>query len=769
MHPPTGTYPRVLGLTLVVVATASMWSGRAVAAPSTEEDVRGIEQIVVTARKREERLQDTPVSITAFTSEALTERNISNLAEIAPYTPGLTFDPGTGNTGGAFNAQVWMRGVGQSDFLFTTDPGVGIYVDGVYYARQLGAVMDLVELERIEVLRGPQGTLYGKNTTGGAIQLISRAPSEEFVGNVAVTVGRYDRLDVQGSVDLPLADGKLLTRLSYAVANRDGYVSRHLDEGDQGDIDSRAARLMTDWIVSEDLDVRFIADVTRKRQNSIANFAVDANAAAPFTAIWNVATGNNYGPGSITGGMYSTNATGANSSELDDWGLSTTVSWDIDAVTLKSITAYRNTDAYFGGDQDNSALDFLQTTNDNNHDQFSQEFLVSGASFDQALDWVGGVYYLRENGDDTFDAGLGLGLFEGLEALPGPIPGTPFGGPGNPANAALDINTLRDTEIEIESFSVYGQGTYHFTDRFSATAGLRYTTEDKDFEVTVLRNSTGTYTIAPGAAEPSDSWSEWLPRAGLEFKATDDILTYVSVSRGFKSGGFNGRPSALAVAVETFDPEYVTAYELGVKSTWLDDRLLVNAATYFSDYTDIQFTAICLSCGSLIVIVDNAGEAEIKGAELEMTASVTPNLSINGLVSYIDAEYTDLNSGVQGITLDSKFPKTPEWAYSIGAMYTANLGDSGSLTARSDWSYRSKVYHVVNNSPLLVQDSYGVLSARVAYLSADESWELALFGTNLTDEDYTTNGIESIGFVGTADANPGRRREWGASMTYRFD
>jgi iron complex outermembrane receptor protein len=276
------------------------------------------------------------------------------------------------------------------------------------------------------------------------------------------------------------------------------------------------------------------------------------------------------------------------------------------------------------------------------------------------------------------------------------------------------------------------------------------------------------YTIAPGEAQPSDGWTEWTPRGGLEFQVTDDVMTYVSVSRGFKSGGFNGRPSAVAVAVETFDPEYVTQYELGLKSTWFDDRLLINTATYFSDYTDIQFTAICLDCGSLIVIVDNAGEAEIKGVEVEMVANITPDFVVNGLVSYIDAEYTELNAGVQGITEDSEFPKTPEWTYSIGAQYTASLGESGSIVARSDWAYRSKTYHVVNNSPLLVQDSFGLLTARIAYIAPDERFEVALFGTNLTDEEYTTNGLESINFVGTADANPGRPREWGASLTYRF-
>ncbi len=741
------------------------WSPQVLAA---QRSTAAIEEIVVTARKREETLQETPVAITAFSSEALVARNISNLSEIAPHTPGLSFDLGAGNTGGAFNAQVWMRGIGQSDFLFTTDPGVGIYVDDVFYPRQLGSVLDLLKLERVEVLRGPQGTLYGKNTIGGAIRLISEAPSDKLQGEVSLTAGRYDRMDVSGSIDVPLLEGKLRTRLSVAVNNRDGYVERVLGEGDQGDIDSKAVRFMADWEVADNVQVVVIADATRKRQNAIANFAVDANPSALFTALWNVATGGDYGPASLTGDMFKTNARGANASELDNWGISTTVTWDLDDITVKSVTAYRDTDAFFGGDQDNSALDFLETTNDNEHDQFSQELQLSGRSFDDKFDWVTGLFYLRENGADTFDAALGIGLFEGLEALPGAIPGTPFGGLGNPFNALLDINTIRDTEIKIESFAAYGQGSYALTDRLSATAGIRYSHEKKNFKVTVLRKSVNVFTIAPGAAEPDDSWTEWLPRVGLDYKVAEDMLVYFSVARGFKSGGFNGRPSALAVAVDSFDPEYVWSYEVGVKSAWFDNRLIVNAAAYFNDYDDIQFTAVCNDCGELVVVVDNAGKAEIKGFELEMTAALSENFLVNASTSYIDAKYNKLDSGVQGgITVDSNFPKTPEWTYSFGAMYTAAMGD-GSIMLRSDWSHQSKIDHVVNNSPLLKQAGYGLLGARASYISADETWELAVFGTNLTNEKYTTNGLESIGFVGTADANPGRPREWGVSLSYRF-
>ena len=743
-----------------------------------------LEEVIVTAQRREASLQVTPVSVTAFSGEQLRELSINDLAGIERFAPNMNFSNSPAGSGGGNNAQIYIRGVGQNDFLITTDPGVGLYVDGVYFARSMGAIMNLMDVERVEVLRGPQGTLFGKNAVGGAINLVSNEPTEELRGDVELITGSRDRLDARGTVNLPLIPGQLLARLSASTRNQDGYGNRLLDGIELGDVNEDAFRGSLLWLPSESLKLTLAGDYSRGREESVSQHLMTVDPTnAPLLNLWNalvgVPTGQPMTSALVLDNPYDTLQTGRSINDMDVWGISITADWRVAGLDVKSITAYRDGDVDFSRDGDNSPAPYVETFNDTDQHQFSQELHASGLAFSDRLEWLAGVYYFDENAIDHTDVILADGLFDALEALPAaviplapvpcpPPPGVPapcLGGPGNPLNPLFDLRFDVYNEIDIESVAVFGQGTYHLTDRLSATGGLRQTWESKDYLLIHRRLNAGGFVVPP--TNIGDSWSELTPRAGLEFQWTDDLMTYFVASRGFKSGGFNGRPTTQD-AVESYDPEFVWSYEIGVKSEWLDRRLRLNVAAFYNDYTDIQLSSVQATAeGNLLLVVENAGEAEVKGFELEMVARPLPWLDLAGGVGYTDAEFSELNPGAT-ITKDSKFIQTPEWTVNLSAQASFPLSGWGAIKLRGDYSYKDDMFMDSNNTPILRQEGYGLVSARLAFVTTDEHWEVALSGTNLSDERYIVNGIAALDSFGTAEAYFGPPREWGLSLQYRY-
>jgi len=729
----------------------------------------GFGTIVVSARRREETLQETPISLTTFDAEALTDRGISNLSGIGDFTPNLIFDQGSGNTGGSTSSQIYIRGIGQADFLFTTEPGVGIYVDGVYLPRSIGSIMDLIDLERVEILRGPQGTLFGKNSVGGAINIVTRRPQTEFGGRVSATYGSFDRVDVGGSVNLPIVTDTLLASVAFSSQDRDGYVRRVNDGTRLGSINSTGLRGQLLWEPTPNFEVLFSADYTRKREESIANTLIGIDQSGSLIGLYNALVaptlGTVYDDRFISADPFVSFGTGFNQSDLDLWGMSSTATLELGAVTIKSITAYREQDAIFGADSDHSPLRFFEQSVLDQQEQFSQEFQISGTAIDDRLDWIVGAMYFHESGLDEYRVVFAPGLFEALEAFPpGIIQG--LGGAGNPIHPALDFDGLISSRINNDSYSAYGHFSFDITDQLSISGGLRYTSDEKDFDSRFDRLSAG---VTTHDVETGDSWNAWTPRIGVEYDWSDDLMTYASASRGFKSGGFNGRPTNQFVAETPFAPEFVWTYELGFHSMFADRRVILNGAAFYSDYSNLQLLSITSDAqGGIVALIENAGKARIMGFELELTAMPVPGLRFDAALGYIDAEYTELDPGVNTITLDDDLVKTPEWSLSFGAEYTADLSDDWQLTVRGDYAYRSTVQHVPDNNPLLEQSGYGTVNARIAFGPTDESWELAVFGTNITDELYITNGLSQADTLGTIDVSYARSREWGVSVSARF-
>jgi iron complex outermembrane receptor protein len=782
---PTGAFAQAVEGQEPPVAEAPAETASADSAQAPEASA----EIVVTARRRAENLQDVPIAVTAFSGEALTERNVDTIDQVARFTPNIRFDTAAQLSGASFNPTVFIRGVGSNDFAIFTDPGVGFYIDGVYYARSIGAVTDAVDLESVQVLRGPQGTLFGRNTIGGAVIIETAKPRlNEVSGKVEAIVGSFDRIDVRGAINVPLVTDQLALRLTAATLNRDGYVKRLSDDSDMGDRNTDTIRGQLRWEPSAAVRVDLAADYTRSREHSAPNklIAVGPQAGlAPRFALPGPVLGlyNNFvaptrgitapngqptlNPSWITDDPFETWAGGPNVNDLDLWGVQGTISFDAaENLQIKSITAYRDMHATFARDGDNTPFTFRETFNDDKVWQFSQELQASGRMGDR-VSFVAGLYYLKEKGRDFGRADLANLLWPPL---------------GPPASPAVYIYNW----IDNESYAAYGEVDLKLIDRVTLTLGARYNRDKKKIRIVNVRQRDsfasspdmdreaplqGNYLrfIDSDAQDipDSDNWNSFTPRVILKVDVTDDANVYASFSRGFKSGGFNMRPLTGPEEVTSYDPETLTTWELGAKTSWLDRRLTINAAVWRSTYKDIQLS---VNQTPLNFVANATGK--LWGFEVETVARPTEWLDLNAAVGHVDSKYTEISNPlapnqVLPLTLDDQFVKAPRWTLAAGAQITVPLGNMGTLRLRGDVTDYSKIYNDLSNHPYLTEDGYTLVNARLTWTDPTERISVALFGNNLTDELYIQSGNFSNGF-GLAEVSYGRPREWGLSASYRF-
>lgn len=738
-------------------------------------------EIVVTARKREENLDRVPIAVTAFSDVALEARSMRNLTDVGDFTPNLDFSVSGGAGGSPSEATVYLRGVGQIEPGIFADPGVGIYVDGVYIARSQGAVFDLLDLDRVEVLRGPQGTLFGKNTTGGAIQLITRAPSVELEGRVGATVGNLDRRDANFRLSGSLSE-RLTGSLSVLSTGRDGFATS-LETGQVlNDDDRDTARIALRYQPNDRVIVDLSLDGTRERETALDQSLL-AILGAPLLDFYQDVLAADGQPiitdEFITGDLRLSHSSFPSRNDGDIFSSTLRVSLQGDGFDVLSISNYRDVRYEGSSDFDGTPIGFFARSYDQQQHQLSQEIQLSGAGFGDRLEWlVGGLYFEENPVDDSMTFNL-EGLFASLERAPGPIfaaPGAPssacnpmplpgafcFGGAGNPLNGLFFFGDgIHDVlDIETTSWALFGEGTWAIGDRLSLTGGLRYTQEDKNVEFfTEPQNS------PPRTLLEQEDWESWSPRVNLSYRANDETLLYLGVSKGFKSGGFNASRSLLRAELAPFDQETVWATEAGLK-TRLGTKLRLNVAAFTYDYEDIQFASFLVVDGELFLVIQNAAQGRIDGAELELEVHPISGLTLSATLAYLDTEYTDLSAD-GGAPLDGTIPKSPEWSHTLSAQYAFELQSKGSVIVRGDWSYRDDYFNDVANSPFVAQEGFGLLNARLVYATPSDRWEVALSGTNLADEEYLEHGVAALS-AGIATGIAGRPREWGLSMQYRF-
>lgn len=704
-----------------------------------------LEEIIVTARKREESIQDTPISITAFSEEDMEQANMIDLRDIGKYTPGMSFT--SYGMGSSENGAIFIRGVGQSDHMVTTDPGVGLYIDGVYLGRNQGAALDLIDLERVEVLRGPQGTLFGKNTIGGAVNVVSRKPTGENGGQIGLTIGDKGRLNATATAELALGKG-FSVRASLQAKNRDG-VGKQVFTGDEtGNENSLGGRGQLYW-QGDAAEASVVVDFARARQAAIPHTLYEH---ASFLSLATCYTDNgntNIGISRYVACPAGTDVDVFNSYSLDDldtkqdlFGVSATWSWDInELLQVKSIVSYRDME-YLGNLEFDGAparvLHYLET---GESDQFSWELQLSGQNDGNTVNWIAGVYYFTEEGYNLQDDDV----FSNLDQ--------------------------RRSDVETDSYAAFGQGSFNLTPDISLTVGLRYTRESKEYSVVYRRLkgqalADGTEFVIP-STQLDDSWDAVSGTVSLDYDINEDLMLYATYSRGFRSGGFNARPAA-PVNVNLYDPEYLNMYELGLKLEI--DRLRGNISLYSNNYEDYQAQANELDAVSGVFVTRtlNAAEAEINGAELEITVLLSRNFWLVASCAYTDAEITKIDSSLQanfvkGVTL----PYVSKYTWSISPQLDLQMPGGGSVLLRADYSHRSSFYGQIGNAPEEREDAYGLFNARIEYRTPDEKWSLAVYGINLADREYARVRNYFPGFIGFALWNTDRR-EIGLKGKYNF-
>ena len=792
--------------TSLCLAIAAVTAGTAGAQePANSSTARLMEEIVVNARGVEEGLQDAPIAVSAFTGDTLDYRGVGSLNQIERFVPSLTLQNNPSFGGASNSAAIYLRGVGQKEFLPTTEPGVGLYVDGVYVARSVGAILDIIDIERLEVLRGPQGTLFGRNTIGGAISIATRKPEPggEFGGSLSAAAGTDSLLHLRGTVHIPVSDSFAI-RGSLASMTQDGYVER-ADGIDLGDDDTFTGRVSFAFQPSDSFSALITADMTRDRENgpALELIGIDFTDLSqlqgvvlapppPMAFIHNVTTaalgpgqpcaatdpaGNGVTSNPASANCYDARYIGADGkdegtapaySETDVFGLSATLDFNLsDTLAIKSITAYRELDSDFARDGDHSPHRISQFEDTLDQEQFTQELQLIGTH--DRLDWILGAYYFSEDGNNVNTLDFTVSNFRS-------------GG-----------------QFDNTAWAAFAQATYDVTDKLHLTLGGRYTDEDKSFtpDQIIYNNYYAGFSnlVPPGnplaaldapflqagsrilpLLEKEISISEFTPMANLAFDLSDRTMIYLTYSEGFKSGGFTQRVFPPVVAgftappgtpdidlIPTYEPEFVEVIEAGIKLDLLDGRLRINGAVFQTDYEELQVQVF----NSVAPVTRNIGEASIEGVELELSASPADGWFIEGSLSMLNAEYDNIDTANTLILKSNDFERVPETMASVGVSKEFLLASSGSVMLRADWSYRSETYNDAYNTPLLETDSYSLIDASVRWTNQQGDWSVILSGRNLSDEQYLVTGVYGTAFQSFEGVYE-RGRQWRAEIRKTF-
>ena len=731
------------------VTTLALASSSAIGVHAADDpNSSALQTVTVTARKRAEDAQAVPISITAYNQEELEARSVQRLSDLGQLTPNLLY--GQKIQSGSSAGQVYIRGIGQQDTNVAFSPGVGIYVDGVYLGRAQANDVDMPDIARVEVLFGPQGTLFGKNTNGGAINIVTRRPDASAIGpsgSLEVQAGDYRRLDATTFLNLPLARDTAALEVSAATYHADGY-SKRADGQDQANRNRSSGRLQLLLRPSDDVEAILSVDGTTFDEHSAAYRLVAVRTSSPIPVLYAARTPYRYDDRWVTASDFSYDGTGPNRNAGGVWGSSLTVQWDRPWGTLKSISAFRQLSVDSQFDPDGSPLTVLDVFNIVQQHQVSQELQGTGTSLSGRLDWVAGLYYFKEIAQDNQPANVAVELFDGA------------------ANFDPQLHVVN------QNYAAFGQVNFHATPSLTLTLGAR---EGVDTAYAgLVQTGYPTPVIQTPFVEHAARWSSFLPRVSAAWQWNPTLMTFVSAAEGSKSGGFNGRASS-AGEFTRFDPERVWSYETGVRSDWLAKRLRVNATAFYNDYRDFQIqlnrSVTDPATGQPVAFsfVGNIPKARVRGAEISIEALPISQLKLSAGLGITDGKYLRVLPGAP-VTTSSQFVNAPKYTFTTSAEYSTGLGAAGRLTGRIDYIHKSRIEYDYSNSALVAQAPYGLLNARVTWQPTDPRLSLFAFGTNLTDTHYATGGIDDGpgGSLGEVVKLMGPPREWGLGATWRF-
>jgi iron complex outermembrane recepter protein len=702
-----------IGAALSLTGAPALAQSSAAAASDASTPSGGIEDVVVTARRTSESLQTTPISITAISQEALEQQQIVNPIDLQRITPNLVITADPSGTGFSLRGQV------NSSANATTDQSVGYYVDGVYVARQMGGRFDLVDIERVEVLHGPQGTLFGRNTTGGAVSLITNQPTDEFEGSLLVGGGNYELFETSGVINVPLSEG-IAVRVAARHADHSGYGENVFLDRDIGDANNDYIRGSIKIAPADNWRLTLSGDYGDQQSNGRISRLVHYQPALNLGQY-------------LDRDYYDTSADVREFETVRMANGTATLEVDIGGLTLKSITGYRQLDSKLHSDQDTTPepiFDFLTLTDIH---QVSEELQLLGKT--GPLDWIFGLFYFNEDGKEHF------GVLQGL----------------------LDYNK----HIDHRSWAPFAQANYQLTDALRATVGLRYTEDtrklrtDNRFSTLGCLTDTDLLESPPSCVVHRDITQNYVSyTAGLDYQWTDNIFVYFRTGKANKSGGFNDTTARL----EPYEPEEVTDYEIGAKQDFFERRLRVNVAAFMTYYKNMQRPFTESTTGRPTTFVQAIGKAELPGLELEIVAVPIDQLEVTASLGLLDPKYTEFEDST-GDRSDEPFTRVSEVSWNVGATYKAIL-PSGTLSLHADYGHQSSKNFFP--SDFTHEPGYGLVNARATFELDKPNLEFALWGRNLTDEKYNVAKVDFFNGGGVVPEYPGDPRTYGASLNYKF-
>ncbi|GMG87555.1 TonB-dependent receptor [Biformimicrobium ophioploci] len=734
-----------IGLSMISVAA----SAQSADAPA------GLEEITVTAQKRAQNMQEVPVAVTAFGSDDLEQAGVETIADLERISPNtqLRASRATNTT-----LTAYIRGIGQNDPLWGFEPGVGLYIDDVYFARPQGAMLDVYDIERIEVLRGPQGSLYGKNTIGGAIKYVTKRMSGDAEMDLGVSVGSYNQRDITAAGKLPLIEDKLYVGATVASFNRDGFGTNNYTGAENYNKDITAARVSMEFTPTEELFIRLAADKTEDDSNNRHGSRLTTSLQT----------------GEAPQDPFDSSAGAGDKQKVENTGTNLTVEWALsDNITVKSVSAWREGSTEGFIDFDGTQVNTFDAPVMYEDDQFTQELQFNYTNDRLAL--VGGFFYMDGYAAGAFDV----------------IAGAALGGPAQEPQNAIAPTFVAATEgtADTESRAVYLQANYDLTDKATLTLGGRYTKDEKS--ATVYKARLFTDGSAGGASalfgggdllvlgvqsdfEEGGDWSKFNPKVGIDYQINDDTMVYASYAEGFKSGGINMRADVSASPAgfsHVFEPEDAASFELGLKTEMLDNRVRMNAAVFSTDYENVQITQTALIGTNFVPVVATDNVQSINGVELEVTAALTDSLTAVANMGYADASWDKFLDGAgMDVSDDRSVSNVPELSGMVGFTYETTMA-GGSLILGGNLSYTDEIAMevAVPNQPI-DEDSYTLANVDVTWYSADEHWSVGLHGKNLTDEAYRVAGYNFPAFLGDDEILGfyGAPRTFTASVSYKF-
>jgi iron complex outermembrane receptor protein len=730
--------------------------------PAADDGMPG--DIIVTAERRSENVQDVPIAVSVLSAQELIARSVENVGDAITVAPNVAR---TGGANGRGDANFFVRGVGQTDNAVTVDPGVGVYLDEVYLARLQGASFDLFDIERIEVLRGPQGTLWGKNTIGGAINIVTRDPQfDELTLRARALYGSRDRVDLFGTLNIPISEEGAAS-ISGLFRRQRGWARNAYTGETQGDIETEGARAKLRVNLTDDITVKLSADYIHDHGTPVNQVLTAFNPNIPLQTPQGPRTGLSPTGVPFPAGFGTERGdrnTSFNSIPLVDTikngGVSANIAWDVsDTATLKSITAYRELTRRVNNDFDGTGFRLYDQFNRIQQSQVSQELQLAGSAFGDRMNYVAGLFYINESADNLVRLCTGT---------------------NGPRLTGACLFSENNISVVTDSYAAFGNVSFDVTDRLSVTAGIRYTFEEREQVFSSVLNNTepggvrgigfpivrippGTRLVQiPAGSRVQADFDAWTPKVSVDYKATDDLLLYGSYAQGFKSGGFTGRPSQAVITA--YDPETIETYEIGMKAT-LRRGLFLNLAAFTSDYRDIQ---LLIQIPPGLFDTDNAGSARINGVEAELFGQVTRDFGVNLSVGFLDAEYREISPRVRGVSFSDRLPLISRWQVSAGAQYRVPIDETTDFTLRGDYNYRSTFSYQLENDPGEIQDGFGLLNLRGQLNFGDGKYSLALLGLNVTDERYFLQANDGTPSNGVALGIPARPAEWALEFQVRF-